>query len=417
LNTEERSKPQTIEDVKLLLGDLTTLLDFEDKGDVIIVNIRQYLRPETFSRLAASIEKLGGRYISEQDKWRFVIPKATAKAPELPDLTKVPSGAMLKVPVAVIQTGKFWVRGHLDEHEMSRLRESIRRNKDVTYPLACYPLSGSKLELLGGHRRLKACKEAGVLTVSVRVFHPKTEREKWELALQDEMHEPWSPMAEARAYARMRQEGISIEDITLIAGEPYETVKKHLALNELPDEVQRLIDKGSLGIPLGLSLLRLKDKHQCAKLAEEAAENSWTRQRLESEISKILASFAETTNLREEPVPLGKGLFPEKKPIPSATEGFTETPTTQHAEAKSMPTPKPEQPRPQRDSAWDFALRHYPASLVDLVWEKVTVQGRRLPFLRLLLNVIWEHIVKLNMVQEVFQEAKQRFEKPERVAY
>jgi hypothetical protein len=82
-----------------------------------------------------------------------------------------------------------------------------------------------------------------------------------------------------------------------------------------------------------------------------------------------------------------------------------------------MPTPKPEQPRPQRDSAWDFALRHYPASLVDLVWEKVTVQGRRLPFLRLLLNVIWEHIVKLNMVQEVFQEAKQRFEKPERVAY
>jgi ParB/RepB/Spo0J family partition protein len=134
---------------------------------------------------------------------------------------------MLKVPVAIIQTGKFWVRGHLNEHEMSRLRESIRRNKNVTYPLACYPLNSSKLELLGGHRRLKACKEAGVLTVSVRVFHPKTEREKWELALQDEMHEPWSPMAKARAYARMRQEGISIEDITLIAGEPYETVKKH----------------------------------------------------------------------------------------------------------------------------------------------------------------------------------------------
>jgi single-stranded DNA-specific DHH superfamily exonuclease len=71
-----------------------------------------------------------------------------------------------------------------------------------------------------------------------------------------------------------------------------------LALNELPDEVQRLIDKGSLGISLGLSLLRLKDKHQCAKLAEEAAENAWTRQRLESEISKILASFTKTTNLQ-----------------------------------------------------------------------------------------------------------------------
>jgi ParB/RepB/Spo0J family partition protein len=253
LSFTEKPKPQTIEEVKALLGDLTSFLDFEDKGDVIIANIRQYLSPETFSRLATSIEQLGGRYISEREKWRFVIPKATVKAPQLQDLTRVPEGQLLKVPISIIQTGKFLVRRHLDEHEMARLRESIRRNRDVTYPLACHPLNSSQLELLGGHRRLRACKEAGLLTVSVRVFHPRSEREKWEIALQDEMHEPWSPMAKARAYARMREEGISIEDITFIAGEPYETVKNHIALNELPEEVQQLIDTRKLGISFGLS--------------------------------------------------------------------------------------------------------------------------------------------------------------------
>lgn len=428
MSLQEKTKPQTIEDVKALLGDLTTLLDFEDKGDVIIANIRQYLSPETFSRLAASIEQLGGRYINERDKWRFVIPKATLKAPQLPDLTQVPAGAMLKVPASIIQTGKFWVRRHLDEHEMSRLRDSIRRNRDVTYPLACYPLNSAKLELLGGHRRLQACKEAGVLKVSVRVFHPKTEREKWELALQDEMHEPWSPVAKARAYNRMRNEGISIDDITLIAGEPYETIKSHLALNELPEEVQQLIDCGKLGISFGLSLLKLKDEpRQCISLAENAAENAWTRQKLENEISQILASFTETGDSQELPVTPRKSVFPEKEPVSSFSEGPTEIhemgqeartepfqPSTQKLDQASKPS-KPIESR--RDAAWDLALKHYPTSLVDFVWERVTVQGRRLPFLKVLLNVVWEHIVERNMVREVFEEAKRRFEKPERVTY
>jgi ParB-like chromosome segregation protein Spo0J len=224
-------------------------------------------------------------------------------------------------------------------------------------------------------------------------------------------------MAKARAYARMRQEGISIEDITLIAGEPYETVKNHLSLNELPEDVQNLIDTGRLGISFGLSLLKLRHKpQQCTSLAQKAAENTWTRQKLEDEISKILASLGKTSDFPELPVTPGKDVFQEKEAIPSfSTE--TNTTITEEAARATPPPQQPEQTMPQRDSAWDFALRHYPASLVDLVWEKVTVQGRRLPFLRVLLNVAWEHIVKLNMVQEVFQEAKQRFEKPERVSY
>ena len=405
--------------MKTLLGDLSTLLEFEDKGDAIIANIKQYIGTETFSRLATSIEKLGGRYVSEPEKWRFIIPKAAVQKPDLPDLTQVPNGTMLKVPVNYLQRGKFWVRRHMDPNEMSKLRESVRRNGDVTYPLAVYPLDSYRLELLGGHRRLQACKEVGVLTVSVRVFHPKTEREKWELALQDEMHEPWSPMAKATAYGKMIDEGMSIEDITLMAGEPYRTVKDHLALNDLPEEVQQLIDAGKLGISFGLSLLKLKDNpQQCMTLAKEAAENLWARQKLENEISKIQASFAETGNLLGLPVITGKSFFSEKEPFSRRTGSSTEKPeigkeaqterfpATVSEDAERSFAPEAKQMETRRDATWDLALRYYPISLVDFVWDRVTVEGRRLEFLKTLFQAEHELIVKHNLLEKALEIAR-----------
>jgi ParB-like chromosome segregation protein Spo0J len=236
-------------------------------------------------------------------------------------------------------------------------------------------------------------------------------------------------MAKARAYARMRAEGISIEDITFIAGEPYETVKNHIALNELPEEVQQLIDTRKLGISFGLSLLKLKGQpKKCIELAENAVKNAWTRQKLENEISKILASFNETSNFPELPVTPGTAFSQENKPVPSVSQPsqpVTSYPTEDEpATAPSIPSPEPRQPtypsastEPQRDAAWDLALKHYPIGMVDFVWERVTIQGRRLQFLKVLLNVVWEQIVERNMTQEIFEEAKRRFEKAERITY
>jgi ParB/RepB/Spo0J family partition protein len=423
LSGEDKPKPETTEDLKTLLGDLSTLLDFEDKGDAIIANIKQYIGTETFSKLATSIEKLGGRYVSEPDRWRFIIPKATVQKPDLPDLTQVPNGTMLKTPVSRIQRGKFWVRRHLDEHEMSKLRESIRRNGDVTYPLAVYPLNSSRVELLGGHRRLQACKEAGVLTVSVRVFHPKTEREKWELSLQDEMHEPWSPMAKATAYRKIKDEGMSIEDITLMTGEPYETVKSHLALNDLPDDVQQLIDSGDLGISFGLALLKLRDNpQQCIALARNAVHSAWTRQKLEDEISEIRAPLTERGDFPELPVTLGESFFSEKEPFPRRTGSSTEKREIgKEAQTKRFSATVSEEPEQsyaqkakrtetRRDTAWDLALRYYPISLVDFVWERVTVEGRRLEFLKTICQAEHVLIIEHNLLERVWEIARRDIE-------
>ena len=423
MSTRDKSKLETIEDVKTLLGDLSTLLDFEDKGDTIIANIKQYIGTETFSRLAASIEQMGGRYVSEPDRWRFIIPKAAVQKPDLPDLTQVPNGTMLKVPVSCIQKGKFWVRRHLDPNEMSRLRESIRRNGDVTYPLAACPLNSSRLELLGGHRRLQACKEAGVLTVSVRIFHPKTEREKWELALQDEMHEPWSPVAKARAYSRMHDEGLSIDDVSLLSGESYDTIEQHLRLNDLPESVQQLVDHGKLGLFKALMLLRLKGyPEKCEGLAEKTAEGGWSRQKLEEEISKILGSFQERSEILDEHVRQGKSFFSEKEPFPRETGSSTEKPEiTKEAQTKRFPETVSEEPEPsfvpkakqtetRRDSAWDLALRYYPISLVDFVWERATVEGRRLEFLKTLCQAEHELIVEHNLLERACETARRGIE-------
>ncbi|MHC1589334.1 MAG: ParB/RepB/Spo0J family partition protein, partial [Candidatus Hecatellaceae archaeon] len=399
MERDEEFKPETLEDVKRLLAEWEKVLRFEDRGDVVVANVKQFLGKEGFARLASTIRRLGGRYVSEQDKWRFVIPKAAVKTIKLPDFTKVADGTLLKVPLSIIQTGKYYVRRHLDPHQLSRLRESVRRNGDVTYPLATHPLNSSTLEVLGGHRRLQACREAALPTVSVRVFHPTSEREKWEIALQDEMHEPWSPMAKARAYKRMLQEGISMSEITTITGEPYETIKTHLALNQLPEEVQTMIDRGRLGVSFGLSLLKLKDDpKECFRLAEQSVEKAWTRRKLEDEISKIQASSAKTGVLEELPVTLGETSFSENRHFPRGTgspiekaeiekelqnevfqkHAFTQPQALTGEKQSMMQTLEPKQAvEVQRDAAWDLALKYYPLEMVDLVWEKVAAQGKR----------------------------------------
>jgi len=425
LNRQANIPPKTASEIKAFLGELSTLLEFEDKGEFIVAKINQLLSPQTFQRLEASIKRLGGKYINEPSQWRFIIPKAGIQTSSLPDLTQVPNGAVLKVPVSCIRTGKFMVRQHIDSQEMAKLVNSIRRNGDVTYPLACYPLNRSELELLGGHRRLQACKEAGIPTVSVRVFQPQTPQEKWEIALQDEFHEPWSPMAKARAYQRMREEGISIEEIAEAAGETYETIKKHLALNELPEKVQNLIDTGKLGISKALLLLRLKDKpEQCARLAQEAAEKGWTRTKLEIEISKTLASSAEKIDLQKKRTINQEIVFQENEAILTSHSRSTRLPeTAKQAEEEAFqgafvtqvettcsPRSTPSV-RPVSDIDWDIASKHYPVEMVDLVWERVAAVGKRLPFLKALLNVIWDRIVQLGLVKEVFEEARKRLER------
>jgi hypothetical protein len=56
-------------------SDLHDLLDFAEKGDLIVIKPKQFLGSENFARISAMVRDLGGSYVSEGKDSRFEIQK------------------------------------------------------------------------------------------------------------------------------------------------------------------------------------------------------------------------------------------------------------------------------------------------------------------------------------------------------
>ena len=73
---EIHEKKKSVDDVRLAFPeDLEALLNFQEKGDYIIVKPRQFLGSENFAKIASAVRGLGGEYISAGKDSHFRVPK------------------------------------------------------------------------------------------------------------------------------------------------------------------------------------------------------------------------------------------------------------------------------------------------------------------------------------------------------
>ena len=58
-------KSKTLEEIRMMFPeDLDSLLNFEEKGEFIIIKPRQFLGSENFAKIASTVRGIGGEYIS-----------------------------------------------------------------------------------------------------------------------------------------------------------------------------------------------------------------------------------------------------------------------------------------------------------------------------------------------------------------
>jgi hypothetical protein len=72
-------KSKALEDVKMMFPeDLENLLSFEEKDEYIIIQPRQFLGSENFSKIASTVRGMGGDYVSAGKASHFRVPKKTS---------------------------------------------------------------------------------------------------------------------------------------------------------------------------------------------------------------------------------------------------------------------------------------------------------------------------------------------------
>ena len=163
-----------------------------------------------------------------------------------------------------------------DDAEMEQLTESILTQGLLT-PIAVRPIENNEYEVISGHRRLHACKKAGIKTVPALIY--ALDRDAATIAMVDSnLHrERILPSEKAFAY-KLKMEAMSRQgqrtDLTsdqvgpkltaaaIAEGESASQVKRYIRLTELIPEILQMVDDGKIALTPAVELSYLAKQEQ-----------------------------------------------------------------------------------------------------------------------------------------------------------
>ena len=163
-----------------------------------------------------------------------------------------------------------------DDAEMEQLTESILTQGLLT-PIAVRPIENNEYEVISGHRRLHACKKAGIKTVPAIIY--ALDQDAATIAMVDSnLHrEKILPSEKAFAY-KLKMEAMSRQgqrtDLTsdqvgpkltaaaIAEGESASQVKRYIRLTELIPEILQMVDDGKIALTPAVELSYLAKQEQ-----------------------------------------------------------------------------------------------------------------------------------------------------------
>ena len=162
-----------------------------------------------------------------------------------------------------------------DDAEMEQLVCSILTQGLLT-PISVRPIENNEYEVISGHRRLHACKKAGIKTVPALIY--ALDRDEATIAMVDSnLHrEKILPSEKAFAY-KMKRDALShqgktspqvgeklltVEKVGLDSGDSKNQVLRYIRLTELIPEILRMVDDGRIALTPAVELSYLTKLEQ-----------------------------------------------------------------------------------------------------------------------------------------------------------
>ena len=163
----------------------------------------------------------------------------------------------------------------VDNEEMDQLVWSILTQGLLT-PLVVRPLDNGEYEVISGHRRLHACKKAGIETVPALIY--AIDRDAAAIALVDSnlQREKILPSEKAFAYKLKRdalshqgvtspqvgEKLLTVEKVGLEAGDSKNQVLRYIRLTNLIPGILQKVDEGRIALTPAVELSYLTDAEQ-----------------------------------------------------------------------------------------------------------------------------------------------------------
>jgi ParB family chromosome partitioning protein len=198
------------------------------------------------------------------------------------------SDGAARLPIDKIKPNRHQPRTTFQLEALQELAESIKAH-GLAQPLLVSPSAApGEYELIAGERRLRAAKMAGLTEVPC-VVRPVTERERHELSLIENLQrEDLNPVEEAVSIRKLMDESsLTQEDVARTLGKSRPAVANVLRLLDLPGDVLRALEDGSLTEGHARLLLGLSDDAG----RSEAARRILAERLTVREVEKLVADW------------------------------------------------------------------------------------------------------------------------------
>jgi ParB family transcriptional regulator, chromosome partitioning protein len=192
---------------------------------------------------------------------------------QLPSSPIPPGDRLTRLPLDLLERGRYQPRSHMDEEALQQLAASIR-SQGVVQPivvrptLATTPTGGQRYEIIAGERRWRAAQLANLPDIPAIVRDVPDETALSVALIENIQREDLNPLEEARALERLISEfRVTHQQAADAVGRSRAAVSNLLRLLDLAPEVSDHLESRALEMGHARALLGLATRRQQVEVA------------------------------------------------------------------------------------------------------------------------------------------------------
>src|SRR5688500_6517139 len=198
-----------------------------------------------------------------------------------------------KIPVDLLQRGKYQPRIDLRQETLQELADSIKA-QGVVQPIIVRPLgedtgqAEQRYEIIAGERRWRAAQLAGLHEIPAVVRRVPDSAAIAMALIENIRRENLNPLEEARALQRLISEfEMTHATAAEAVGRSRSAVSNLLRLLELGEDASRLVEHRELDMGHARALLTLENKRQQAEVASQVAQQKLSVRETEALVKRL----------------------------------------------------------------------------------------------------------------------------------
>ncbi len=195
-----------------------------------------------------------------------------------------------RLPVDLIQRGKYQPRKEIEPQALQELADSIKA-QGVMQPIVVRPVAANRYEIIAGERRWRATQLAGIDEIPAIVRDVTDETAIAMALIENIQRENLNPMEEAVALQRLQDEfELTQQQVADAVGKSRASVANLIRLNGLNEEVKALLLAGQLDMGHARALLALSGAQQTGAARDVASKQLSVRQ-TEALVKRLLTQL------------------------------------------------------------------------------------------------------------------------------